>query len=702
MRLLNTHTGALEWHHDPAMVRYAILSHVWAANGEESYKDAMRIHKHLQRSPAPSAPGSTHAFLSRVSAKIRDCCAYARQDGYDLLWIDSCCIDKSSSAELSEAINSMYQWYEQSTVCYAFLFDVDGREDPRAPGSRFRTSGWFARGWTLQELIAPLRVVFLSSDWRPLGTLSSLVGVVEEVTGIDRGVLLHQTPLSQISVARRMSWASKRVTTRVEDEAYSLMGIFGVMMPTIYGEGRAAFRRLQEEILKQAPDQTIFVWGSSLRPSAHPAGIKSGIDYFTLDNVLPRQRNLFASSPRDFADSADVEPVSHLSLSEMLGGLSAPFPEYTVTGYGIRTQLPLLPPRGGVEDSIHIGVLSCTGSDGNLVGLFFHANRTWMSNGYFIGMTLDGSARDTVYRTVPLTEEVLSQWGSPEVAEVYLPTRVMTADPWAQRPSGTSSDPFATYRMILPDWRKRELAEQGYEVSCTVESSPAQPAKPPSHLFILAGKDYTTISILLGGCICSPGPADSQYGRMRAVVVFEQGPTARTTFVASIESESQATRSSDEHLALRREAIGHQRTVVHDVAHPDHVNSRNWLLDDESCGAMSRDFVYYAGGDQNDVPLVVRLTLSPSPEHWSESAPRTWDNVYTLDIEILDRPGREERARSGKETSGMEGKLLVVSDDWDIHSNLWGYDQKKGKFFMARRARLRGVSGCRLPPVDDV
>ncbi|EIW58813.1 HET-domain-containing protein, partial [Trametes versicolor FP-101664 SS1] len=244
MRLLNTHTGAFEWHHDPTTVRYAILSHVW---------------DQLQRSPQ-NADTNPVPLLSLVSAKIRDCCVYARQNGYDLLWIDSCCIDKSSSAELSEAINSMYQWYEQSTVCYAFLYDVPSDEDPRAPGSQFRRSRWFTRGWTLQELVAPLRVVFLSREWRPLGTLSSLATVIEEVTGIDRGVLLHQTPLRTISVARRMSWAATRVTTRVEDEAYSLMGLFGVMMPTIYGEGRYAFARLQEEILKQAPDQTIFAW----------------------------------------------------------------------------------------------------------------------------------------------------------------------------------------------------------------------------------------------------------------------------------------------------------------------------------------------------------------------------------------------------------------------------------------------------------
>ncbi|RDX49958.1 HET-domain-containing protein [Lentinus brumalis] len=237
MRLLDTRTGEFVWVNDPTILRFAIISHVWSADGEQPYQD-----------------------LLRVQDDIRDCCAYALADGFDFLWIDSCCIDKTSSAELSEAINSMYTWYSLSTVCYAFLQDVDSDEDPRLPLSAFRRSRWHTRGWTLQELIAPRVVVFVSATWRSLGTKGQLADVIEEVTGVDRGVLLHTTPLTSVTVARRMSWAARRVTTRKEDEAYSLMGIFGVNMPAIYGEGALAFGRLQEEILKQVPDQTIFVW----------------------------------------------------------------------------------------------------------------------------------------------------------------------------------------------------------------------------------------------------------------------------------------------------------------------------------------------------------------------------------------------------------------------------------------------------------
>ncbi|KAI0773231.1 hypothetical protein BD413DRAFT_440102, partial [Trametes elegans] len=106
------------------------------------------------------------------------------------------------------------------------------------------------RGWTLQELLAP----------HSIGSNHALAAVIHEITGIDEDTLTHTMSLTDISVARRMSWASGRVTSRVEDQPYSLMGIFSVYMPTVYGEGPRAFTRLQEEILQQLPDQSIFLW----------------------------------------------------------------------------------------------------------------------------------------------------------------------------------------------------------------------------------------------------------------------------------------------------------------------------------------------------------------------------------------------------------------------------------------------------------
>ncbi|KAI0372741.1 HET-domain-containing protein [Pilatotrama ljubarskyi] len=250
MYLLDTTTGKLERVDNLKDVHYAILSHVWMDEGEQTFQDIQRLNSDIVSS------------LPRASAKIRQCCEYARRRGFAKVWIDTCCIDKTSSAELSEAINSMYEWYAAADVCFAYLYDVSDKEHPKKHTSSFRQSKWFRRGWTLQELIAPKSLEFVSAEWRFIGTKASLAQVVEEITGIQREILTHERSLSTVSVARRMSWASRRQTKRPEDESYSLMGIFGVKMPTIYGEGRAAFLRLQEEILRTIRDQSIFAWGA--------------------------------------------------------------------------------------------------------------------------------------------------------------------------------------------------------------------------------------------------------------------------------------------------------------------------------------------------------------------------------------------------------------------------------------------------------
>ncbi|OSD06085.1 HET-domain-containing protein [Trametes coccinea BRFM310] len=242
MWLLSTSQAKLIHFHEPPP-NYAVLSHVWDDN-EQSFQDVQALQER---------------------SKIRACCIYAEADGYDWLWIDASCIDKTSSADLSEAINSMYDWYSRASVCYAYLADVPTAEDPLAPDSSFRRSVWFRRSWTLQELIAPQDVVFLSQDWEVLGSKYLWPGLLQEITGIEAEVLTFLKPLSSIPVATRMRWAAGRQSTRVEDQAYSLMGIFGVHMPTIYGEGQRAFRRLQEEIMRQTPDQTLFLWGRNWR-----------------------------------------------------------------------------------------------------------------------------------------------------------------------------------------------------------------------------------------------------------------------------------------------------------------------------------------------------------------------------------------------------------------------------------------------------
>lgn len=235
-------------------------------------------------------------------------------------------IDKSSSAELSEAINSMYVWYREAHICYAYMSDVSSDAQPTdsathvsgkkgegdVPPSRpafhtipsilrdydklprtFENSRWFTRGWTLQELIAPPIVEFYSSDWREIGTKFSLRKVINKVTGIDIRVLEGADP-SICHVAERMSWAASRRTTRVEDAAYCLLGIFKVHMPLIYGEGQRAFTRLQKEIMKTTEDYTMLAWGLSkyLSNKHHWKGVQP-------HNLVDPRRPL-ADSPNDF------------------------------------------------------------------------------------------------------------------------------------------------------------------------------------------------------------------------------------------------------------------------------------------------------------------------------------------------------------------------------------------------------------------
>jgi hypothetical protein len=187
--------------------------------------------------------------------KIRFCGEQARHDGLHNFWVDTCCIDKSNNNELAEAINSMFRWYRDAAKCYVFLSDVprptvDGEDQSHQLlwESAFRTSRWFTRGWTLQELIALTSVEFFSKDQKLLGDKISLQRHICEIIRIPSKALRGGL-LAEFGAIERMSWAETRQTTREEDMAYSLLGIFDVYMPLIYGEGRAnAVGRLQEAI----------------------------------------------------------------------------------------------------------------------------------------------------------------------------------------------------------------------------------------------------------------------------------------------------------------------------------------------------------------------------------------------------------------------------------------------------------------------
>ncbi|KAH7336644.1 heterokaryon incompatibility protein-domain-containing protein, partial [Rhexocercosporidium sp. MPI-PUGE-AT-0058] len=299
MRLLNTITRELEeFYHD--IPEYAILSHTWDEK-ELLFDD-------LKHSNPKGLPGFE---------KVDRCCKLAAGRGFEYVWIDTCCIDKNSSAELQEAINSMYRWYKNAEVCFAYLSDVPSSTNPARTG--FATSLWFTRGWTLQELIAPRIVEFYGrnedGEWGEIGTKSSLRDVVAEITGVPIAVLKTGS-LANLSVATRMSWASRRQTKREEDRAYSLMGIFDVHMTMVYGEGKRAFGRLQEEIMKVSNDHSLFAWSSPKRHIRHWTG-----------------QGLLADSPADFFHSGQYH------CSEHSEGAAA----YQITNVGLRVQFPLVP-----------------------------------------------------------------------------------------------------------------------------------------------------------------------------------------------------------------------------------------------------------------------------------------------------------------------------------------------------------------------
>lgn len=223
---------------------YAILSHTWLADEEEVlFKDM---------------ESATQESVQHKSGyeKILFCAKQALQDGLRFFWIDTCCIDKSSSAELTEAINSMYRWYKHAVKCYVYLVDVstsdlrgmtDGDQNEEAR-SRLRRSRWFSRGWTLQELLAPKIVEFYTSEGICLGDRQTLLPDLHEVTGVPH-LALYGTSLTGFSIQEKMGWAANRTTKREEDAAYCLLGILAIPMVPMYGEGRAgAFKRLFREM----------------------------------------------------------------------------------------------------------------------------------------------------------------------------------------------------------------------------------------------------------------------------------------------------------------------------------------------------------------------------------------------------------------------------------------------------------------------
>ncbi|KAK4214776.1 HET-domain-containing protein [Rhypophila decipiens] len=337
MWLLNIQTLELHEFVGDSVPDYAILSHRWGPE-EVSFVE-MKKPKHRDTVKHKNGYDKVSSF-----------CARAQLDGYGWAWVDSCCIDKRSSAELSEAINSMFRWYRLAGCCYVYLGDVSNDDSGSIQG-RLEKSVWWTRGWTLQELLAPRRMIFFAQDWFALGYKVNqrrygvmedtkvfdddgrvnLADVISAITNIPVDFLTGRRGLGLACIAQRMSWASRRLTTREEDRAYSLMGLFDVNMPVIYGEGlEKAFTRLQREIMSKSPDQSILLWYRAEATSYR----------------------LLADSPDCFRNSGTVRSLgqgassSSSTLKKWLGWSSS-----SMTNLGLRITLPIIKwfPEGALK-----------------------------------------------------------------------------------------------------------------------------------------------------------------------------------------------------------------------------------------------------------------------------------------------------------------------------------------------------------------
>ncbi|KAF2766191.1 HET-domain-containing protein [Teratosphaeria nubilosa] len=314
MHLLDAKTRQLKYFVGRNIPPYAILSHTWG-DGEVSMHDLLH---------------DPHVESKQGFAKIHATCKQALNDALEWVWVDTCCIDQSSSAELSEAINSMFDWYLRSQICYALLADISKHGDHYCVWTSadthsetslegFMESRWFTRGWTLQELIAPRKLNFFDRHWSCLGARQDFP-IIRQRTGIPLSLFRLNSELSDVrdhldsfSIATRMSWASQRQTTRPEDTAYCLLGLMGVNMPLLYGEGERAFLRLQEEVIATSTDQSIFAWSS--------------------DQWSPASE-ILAPSPACFKDAAGIAPSNSQVTSR--------FRPYQLTHAGLRISGPCI------------------------------------------------------------------------------------------------------------------------------------------------------------------------------------------------------------------------------------------------------------------------------------------------------------------------------------------------------------------------
>ncbi|KID79353.1 Vegetative incompatibility protein HET-E-1 [Metarhizium brunneum] len=366
MRLLKTANYALFEAHDIPVPfpHYAILSHTWTSPKEEiTYQDIRKRKSDIEN----------NIYKQKGWSKLTKFCDRAAKDGWDWAWMDNCCIDKTNPADIQEAINAMFRYYQDAGLCYAYLEDVDALaaledaglhedEDPdeianlndiacpdslayEALHSDFIKARWFSRGWTLQELLAPHYLVFVDREWRRIGSRETWASEIKEASSIEARHLtsFRPTDFQSCSIAMRLSWASRRVTTVQEDETYSLLGLFGVSLPLIYGEGRwRAFNRLQRELITVYNDDSIFAWTVE-QPTVSGQSNNSGW-------------GILASSSEQFRGASEIESLGHFSSS------------FSMTNRGLEMRAKLIRHKG--DPSLCLLRLNCGVQPGGYVGIY--------------------------------------------------------------------------------------------------------------------------------------------------------------------------------------------------------------------------------------------------------------------------------------------------------------------------------------------
>ncbi|RSL58825.1 hypothetical protein CEP54_007588 [Fusarium duplospermum] len=310
---------------------YAILSHTWISSKDEITYQDMKTRK---------GDIKNDVYKQKGWLKLRKYCDRAAKDGWEWAWMDTCCIDKTNPADTQEAINAMFRWYQNAGICYAHLEDVHVHQEiknmdlhrnadldetlgngnaasPSSPlhkalGSFFIASKWFTRGWTLQELLAPHYLVFVDRTWLRIGTRENWAAEVKEASNIEPRYLssFNPTDFASCSTAMRFSWASRRETTIEEDETYSLLGLFGISLPLIYGEGRRqAFHRLQRQLIIVYNDDSLFAWKEKLETGGHSHhGRHQGKPQLSNSKL---GWGILARSVRDFWDGSKVKALRH-------------------------------------------------------------------------------------------------------------------------------------------------------------------------------------------------------------------------------------------------------------------------------------------------------------------------------------------------------------------------------------------------------